>query len=49
MTTGMNGVSDKVNDYFIDVGNTLSSQIPTSGPSFHYYLPEVIRKSEIVS
>ena len=33
-------ISDKFNDYFIDVGKTLPAQIPKSGPSFDKYLPE---------
>ena len=33
-------MSDKFNDYFINVGKTLAAQIPKSGPSFDKYLPE---------
>ena len=38
--TDKNEVSDKFNDYFVNVGKTLAAQIPKSGPSFHKYLPE---------
>ena len=38
--TDKNDVSNKFNDYFVNVGKTLAAQIPTSGPSFHRYLPE---------
>ena len=33
-------ISDKFNDYFINVGKTLAAQISKSGPSFDKYLPE---------
>ena len=38
--TDKNDVSNKFDDYFVNVGKTLAAQIPTSGPSFHRYLPE---------
>ena len=38
--TDKNEVSNKFNDYFVNVGKTLAAQIPKSGPSFHKYLPE---------
>ena len=33
-------ISDKFNDYFMHVRQTLAAQIPKSGPSFDKYLPE---------
>ena len=33
-------VSNKFNDYFVNVGKTFAAQITRSGPSFHTYLPE---------
>ena len=38
--TDKNEVSNKFNDYFVNVGKTLAAQIPKSGPPFHKYLPE---------
>ena len=38
--TDKNEVSNKFNDWFVNVGKTLAAQIPKSGPSFHKYLPE---------
>ena len=38
-------VSNKFNDYFVNVGKTLAEQIPKSGPSFRSYLPEANRES----
>ena len=38
-------VSNKFNDYFVNVGKTLAAQIPRSGPSFHTYLPEANKES----
>ena len=38
--TDKNEVSNKFNDYFVNVGKTMAAQIPKSGPSFHKYLPE---------
>ena len=38
--TDKNEVSNKFNDYFVNVCKTLAAQIPKSGPSFHKYLPE---------
>ena len=38
-------VSNKFNDYFVNVGKTLAAQIPKSGPSFYTYLPEANRES----
>ena len=38
-------ISDKFNDYFINVGKTLAAQIPKSGPSFDKYFPEPNPKS----
>ena len=35
-------ISDKFNDYFINVGKTLAAQMPKFGPSFEKYLPESI-------
>ena len=42
--TNKNEVSNKFNDYFVNVGKTLAAQIPKSGPSFHKYLPEANRE-----
>ena len=38
--TDKNEVSNKFDDYFVNVGKTLAVQIPKSGPSIHKYLPE---------
>ena len=38
-------VSNKFNDYFVNVGKTLETQIPKSGPSFYTYLPEANKES----
>ena len=38
--TDKNEISNKSNDYFVNVGKTLATQIPKSGPSFQKYLPE---------
>ena len=38
-------VSNKFNDYFVNVGKTLAEQIPKSGLSFRSYLPEANRES----
>ena len=38
-------VSNKFNDYFVNVGKTLAEQIPKSGPSFRSYLPEANKES----
>ena len=38
-------VSNKLNDYFVNVGKTFAEQIPKSGPSFRSYLPEANRES----
>ena len=38
--TDKDEVSNKFNDYFVNVGKTLAAQIPKSGPSFQKYLPE---------
>ena len=38
-------VSNKFNDYFVNVGKTLAEQIPKHGPSFRSYLPEANKES----
>ena len=38
-------VSNKFNEYFVNVGKTLAAQIPMSGPSFHFYLSEANKES----
>ena len=38
-------VSNKFNDYFVNVGKTLAEQIPKSGPSFRSYLLEANKES----
>ena len=38
-------VSNKFNDYFVDVGKKFAQQIPKSDPSFRSYLPEANRES----
>ena len=38
-------MSNKFNDYFINIGSTLAAQIPTSGPSFKRYLLEANTES----
>ena len=43
--TGKKIVSNKFNDYFVNVGKTLAAQIPKSGPSFYTYLPEANKES----
>ena len=46
--TDKNEVSNKFNDYFVNVGKTLAAQIPKSGPSFHKYLPEANKECIIL-
>ena len=38
-------VSNKFNEYFVNVGKTLAAPIPMSGPSFHSYLSEANKES----
>ena len=38
-------VSNKFNEYFVNVGETIAAQIPMSGPSFHSYLSEANKES----
>ena len=45
MITDKTIVSNKFNDYFVNVGKTLAAQIPWSGPSFHTNLPEANKES----
>ena len=43
--TDKTSVSNKFNEYFVNVGKTLAAQIPMSGPSFHSYLSEANKES----
>ena len=38
-------ISNKFNDYFVNIGSTLAAQIPTSGPSFKRHLLEANTES----
>ena len=43
--TDKTSVSNKFNEYFVNVGKTLAAQILMSGPSFNSYLSEANKES----